>query len=241
MDTTTSSNFMTHRPVQVSPQLQLAINFIRPIEPRHAIFALKQEEAKLVYDEKNCPFHLVACNHAGTEEITNLEAAIDLKGSCFHQGHFYNGQSCELVLDGTVLAIATVVEVHDPSLNYWDWIQRPAYLKDTAAHFDGDKTDCFITNLEFEILDLDFIRDYSIQKPKSDAYGLEIRLYSSVEAIDESHGRQVLNALNNLPYELCQVRPGFYQLHSSERLENFECCFIVGDGSQYITGRFIVI
>lgn len=232
---------MTHRPVRVSPQLQLAINFIRPIEPRHAVFALKQEEVKLVYDEKTCPFSLVSFTHADAQEITSLQASIDLKGACFHQGHFYTGQSCELVLDGNVLALVTIVEVNDPMLSYWDWIQRPAYLKDAAAHFDGEKTDCFLTNLEFEILDLDFIRDYSIQKPRTEAYGLEIRLYSSVEAIDQSHAQQVLNTLNNLPYEFCQLRPGYYQLDSSEHLENFECCFIVGDGSQYITGRFIVI
>lgn len=232
---------MTHRPVFVSPQLKLAINFIRSIEPRHAIFALKQEEIRLVYDEKNCPFSLVAFHHPDGEEITNLEASINLKGSCFHQGHFYNGQSCELVLDGTILAIVTIVEVNDPSLSYWDWIQRPAYLKDAAAHFDEDKTDCFITNLEFEILDLNFIRDYSIVKPRTEAYGVEVRLYSSVEVIDESHARQVLNALNLLPYAFAQLRPGYYQLHSSDHLENFECCFIVGDGSQYITGRIIVV
>ena len=232
---------MTHRPALESPQLKLAINFIRPIEPRHAIFALRQEEIKLVYDEKNCPFSLVGYDHTESEEITNLEASINLKGSCFHQGHFYNGQSCELVLDGTVLALVSIVEVIDPTLSYWDWIQRPAYLKEAAAHFDEDKTDCFITNLEFEILDFSFIRDYSILKPKTDAYGVEVRLYSSVGVIDESHARQVLNALDTLPYEFAQLRPGYYQLHSSEHLENFECCFIVGDGSQYITGRIIVV
>lgn len=241
METTTFSNFMTLRPVLVSPQLQLAINFIRPIEPRQATFALKHEEVKLVYDEKSCPFSLVAFHHADGEEITNLEASVNLKGSCFHQGHFYSGQSCQLVLDDAVLALVTIVEVNDPVLSYWDWIQRPAYLQDTDAHFDDDKTDCFVTNLEFEILDLDFIRDYSILKPKTEAYGLEVRLYSAIEAIDESQAQQVLNAFNGLPYEHSQLRPGYYQLPSSDHFENFECCFIVGDGSQYITGRIIVI
>ena len=241
METTTFSNFLTHRPVRVSPQLLLAINFIRPIEPRHAIFALKQEEVKLVYDEKTCPISLVTFNHNDTEEITFMEAAVDLKGACFHQGHFYSGQSCELVLDGNLLALVSIVEVNDPCLSYWDWIQRPSYLKDEAAHFDGEKTDCFLINLEFEILDLDFIKDYSILKPKTEAYGLEVRLYSAVKAIHQGHVQQVLKAFKNLPYEVCQLKPGFYQLDASDDFENFECCFIIGDGSQYITGRFIVI
>lgn len=241
MATTTFSNHMTHRPVRVSPQLQLAINFIRPIEPRHALFALRQEEVKLVYDEKACPLHLVDFHHAATEEITTLEASVDLKGSCFHQGHFYNGQACELVLDGTVLAVVRIEEVNDPCLSYWDWIQRPAYLQDAAAHFDGEKTDCFVTNLEFELLDLSFIKDYSIHRPKTNAYGLEVRLYSSVKALEQSHAGELMDALKKLPYEFMQLKPGFYQLNASEQLENFECCFIIGDGSQYITGRFIVI
>lgn len=221
--------------------MQLAINFIRPIEPRQALFALEHEEVKLVYDEKACPITLVDFHHAVAEEITSLEASVDLKGSCFHQGHFYTGQSCELVLDGMVLAVVRIVEVNDPCLSYWDWIQRPAYLIDAAAHFDGEKTDCFVTNLEFEILDLSFIKDYSIHKAKTDAYELEVRLYSSVEAMVQCHARELLEALKSLPYELCRVKPGFYQLNGSEQLENFECCFILGDGSQYITGRFIVI
>lgn len=241
METTTLSNITTQRPLRVSPQLQLAINFIRPIEPRHAIYALKHEEVTLVYNEKSCPIRLVSFQHAATEEITALQASIDLKGACFHQGHFYTGQSCELVLEETVLAIVTVEEVHDPSLSYWDWIQRPAYLQDAAAHFDGEKTDCFITNLEFEILELSFIKDYCFYKPRSEAFGLEIRLYSSVKVLNQDHARELLEALKHLPYEFCQLKPSYYQLEGSEHLENFECCFVAGDGSQYITGRFIVL
>jgi hypothetical protein len=241
MDTTTFTNFLTHRPVRVSPQLRLAIDFIRPIEPRHAIFALKQEEVMLVYDEKSCPLSLLTYSHTDSEEITSLEACVDLKQAGFHQGHFHPGQSCELLLDGNLLAMVTIAEVNDSSLTYWDWIQRPAFLGDAAAHFDGEKTDCFVINLEFEILDLSFIKDYSIQKSRSEAYGLEVRLYSSVSAIDQGHAREVLDALKSLPYEFCQLKPGFYQLDSSDQLQNFECCFIIGDGSQYTTGRIIVI
>jgi hypothetical protein len=241
MKTIASTNYFSKRTVQVSPQLHLEITFIRPIEPRHAIFALKQEEVTLAYDEKYCSFNLVTFHHADTPDITSLSAFVNLDQACFHQGQFFAGKACSLVLEGNVLARATIVEVKHPALSYWDWKQVPAFLKNPEAHFNAEKAECFLLNLEFELLDLGFTRDYTILKPKTGDYALEVRLYSSVEALDENQARQILNALYSLPYQHCQLKPGFYQLDAGGHLENFECSFIIGDGSQYITGRFIVI
>lgn len=241
MKTTATTDLIVQGSMQESPQLHLEICFLRPIEPRHALYALKQGEVKLVYDEKYCSFTLVTCSHADEEEITSMHAFINLDKACFHLGHFFTGQTCDLVVEGNPLAMATIVEVKIPALSYWDWKHTPVSLKEEAVQFNADQADCFLINLEFGILDLDFIRDYSIVKPKTGNYALEVRLYSSVEALDENQARQILDILNGLPYHCCHLRPNFYQLQAGEHLENFECSFIIGDKTQYITGRFIVI
>lgn len=227
--------------MQLSPQLYLEISFLRPIEPRHALFALRQGEVKLVYEEKYCSFKLVSFHHADESEITSLDAFIDLDQACFHQGQFFVGQTCELTREGIVLAIATIVEVRHPALTFWDWKQTPTNLKDVSVQFSAEQMDCFLMNLEFEILDLGFTKDYVIHKPKAGEYALEIRLYSTVEALDESQALRVLDALRSLPYTTFHLKPGFYQLDAGEHLENFECSFIIGDLNQFVTGRLIVI
>lgn len=105
METTATTHIFSQSTGQLSPQLRVAIGFIRPIEPRHALFALKNGEVNLVYDDKYCSFRLVTYNHADTAEITSLEAFIDLDQACFHQGQFYSGRACNLVIDGNLLAV----------------------------------------------------------------------------------------------------------------------------------------
>jgi len=241
MKTTATAGLCTQNAVQFSPQLHLKIDFIQPIEPKHALFALNQGNVQLVYNEKYCPFTLVSFNHADTQEITTLEAQVNLSHAHFHQGQFCAGQSLDVLLDGARLAMATISEVKHPDLHFWDWEQPPAIVNQTTGHFNADQVDCFLLNLEFELLDLPFTRDYSIFKPKNGSYALEVRLYSSVEVLDCAQAKQVLDVLSNLPYSFARFKPNFYQLDPGEELENFECSFIIGDGSQYISGHFIVV
>ena len=241
MKTIATTGLYTQKAVQVSPQLHLKIDFIRPIEPRQALFALREGNIQLVYNEKYCPFSLVTFNHPDAQEIANMEIHVNLSQIHFHHGQFCAGQLLDLMLDGNKLATASIAEVKHPDLHFWDWRQPPAFQNGSTAHFNADQLECFLLNLEFELLDLPFTRDYSIHKPKSGAYALEVRLYSSVEALDHTQAQQVLDVLGNLPYTFAYIKPNFYQLDPGEELENFECSFIIGDGSQFITGHFLVV
>jgi hypothetical protein len=241
MKTFATTGLCTRSAVPVSPQLHLKIDFIRPIEPKHALYALREGNVQFVYDEKYCPFNLVTFNHADTQEIASMEAYVNLSNAHFHYGQFYAGQALDLMLDGDILATAAIAEVRHPDLLFWDWAQPPAIVNDTTGWFNADQVECFLINLEFELLDLPFTRDYSIHKPKSGAYTLEVRLYSSVEALDRTQAQQVLDVLSNLPYSFARFKPNFYQLDPGEELENFECSFIIGDGNQYVTGHFLVV
>ena len=241
MKTIATNGFYVHNAVHISPQLHLKIDFLRPIEPRHALFALRQESVQLVYDEKYCHFNLVAFNHTDAKEISTLEAQVNLREAHLHHGQFCAGQTVDLLMDGNRLATATIVEVKHPDLAFWDWAQLPVAVSEPAVHFNSDQLDCFLINLEFDLLDLPFAKDYSIYRPKSGVYALEIRLYSSVEALHQSQAQQIIDLLNNLPYPYTQLKPNFYQLDPGEELENFECSFIIGDGCQYLTGHFRVV
>lgn len=241
MKTIATTGLCTQKAVQVSPQLHLKIDFIRPIEPRQALFALREGNIQLVYNEKYCPFSLVTFNHADAQEISSMEVQINLSQAHFHHGQFCSGQVLDLVLEGDKLASASIAEVKHPDLLFWDWAQPPAILNEPSVHFNADQVECFLLNLEFELLDLPFTRDYSIHKPKCGGYALEVRLYSSVEALDHAQAQQVLDVLSNLPYTFARFKPNFYQLDPGEELENFECSFIIGDGSQFITGHFLVV
>lgn len=241
MKTIATSGSYVHSAVHVSPQLHLKIDFLRPIEPRNALFALRQENVQLVYDEKYCYFNLITFNHTDAKEILTLEAQVNLRETHLHHGQFCPGQSFDLLMDGERLAVGTIVEVKHPDLVFWDWARLPVSITEPAIHFNTDQIDCFLINLEFDLLDLPFTRDYSIYKPKSGEYALEIRLFSSVEALQQSQAQQIIDLLGSLPYPYTQLKPNFYQLDPGEELENFECSFIIGDGTQYLTGHFRVV
>jgi hypothetical protein len=227
--------------VHVSPQLHLKVEFLRPIEPRDALFALRQGNVQLVYDEKYCYFNLIAFNHTDAKEISTLEAQVNLREAHLHHGQFCPGQSFDLLMDGDRVAVGTIVEVKHPDLAFWDWAQPPVTISEPAFRFNADQIDCFLMNLEFDILDLPFTKDYCIYKLKAGEYALEIRLFSSVEALHQSQAQQIIDLLSNLPYQYTQLKPNFYQLDPGEELENFECSFIIGDGIQYLTGHFRVV
>ena len=195
----------------------------------------------MVYDEKYCYFNLITFNHSDAKEISTLEAQVNLREAHLHHGQFCPGHSFNLLMDGNRLAAGTIVEVKHPDLAFWDWAQLPVAFTEPAVRFNSDQIDCFLINLEFDLLDLPFTRDYSIYKSKSGECALEIRLYSSVEALHQSQAQQIIDLLSNLPYSYTQLKPNFYQLDPGEELENFECSFIIGDGIQYLTGHFRVV
>lgn len=236
---TTGSQALTV--TQPSPQLRVKVDLLQALEAKQALGALYHPDMQLVYDEKSCGFTVAAFSHSGTLLLKSLEASILLDHAPLHCGQFCTNNTFEVRKNGELMGMATVVEVLDTGFQYWDWKALPQDSQPYADPFSMDQLECFLLHLEFDLLELPFLSDYSIRKSRTDDYAIDIRIVTPTGAVNHKQALKIINTLKNQPGEYCCLKPGFYQLSNGRQLENFECHFIFGSDSKSVTGRLIVL
>lgn len=241
MNTIATTGSHTLKVSQPSPQLRVKVDLLQALEAKQALGALYHPDIQLVYDEKSCGFTVVNFSHPDTLLLKSLEVSIALDHAPLHSGQFCHNNTFEVRKNGELVGMATVVEVLDAGFHYWDWKALPQDFQHFAEPFTIDQLECFLLHLEFDLLELPFLKDYSIRKSRTDDYTIDIRIVTPTGAVSHMQALMIINTLKSQPNEYCCLKPGFYQLSNGRHLENFDCHFIFGNDSKSVTGRLIVL
>jgi hypothetical protein len=135
-----------------------------------------------------------------------------------------------------------VEEVLDEALLYWTPTLLPSPLVGARSIHTKGALENFCLNLEFDLCELSFVKDYTVQNESED-HPLTIALTVPNQTFTIGQAQKLEKLVRRLPYAHC-----FYKVEYAPFtfglmeliLQNYTALFAVGTARQYILGRFTV-
>lgn len=238
---TQSQSKLTPSPLHLAfdPHLLLDLEFTTKDNIALLNHDAENSDVRFVYNGKSCQFRCHILN--GDKAITGnkLQMAIELVNPTVHYGHFNTGKEVELAVSGNTIAHGKVAEVLDDNFTYWSSRDLPEPLKNKKPLLSKEPIKDFLLNLEFDLITLNYIEDYTISIDGSDNNFITIELAVPNKTLTLLQAKRLEKIFKEQGFGECFYKADYVPFSYGLLdilMQNYTATFATANKKKYITG-----